>query len=98
MDADLFNNAVALLSVMVLTKVADRHRREAKNAEFTDRRNAIHQCFVAVSLAGIVLAMAGSAIVDCRSPASWLVGILLAVSGALFASELMRRDRKQQSE
>jgi hypothetical protein len=93
MDADFFNNTVALLPLMILTKVVDRHRREAHGEGTTARQIGVHRWFVGISILGIGFAMLGAAVEDCRSWASWTVVGCLALSSTLLVCELLARDR-----
>jgi hypothetical protein len=93
MDADFFNNAVALLPVMILTKVVDRHRRQANAEQTTARQICVHRWFVGVSILGILLAMLGAAIADWRSWTSWAVVVCLVLSSTLLVAQLVAQEK-----
>ena len=93
MNADFFNNAVALLPVMMLAKVVDLHRRQANAEQTTARQIRVHRWFVGVSIVGIGFAMLGAAIEDWRSWASWAVVVCLVLSSTLLVAQLVAQEK-----
>jgi cytochrome c biogenesis protein CcdA len=96
---DFFNNACAVLPILLLTKVADKARREAKAArevEGAKPRRAVaedtHRLFVVVALAGEAAAFIGSLLEGSRDLVALVVGVVLVACGLLFGYELWRPD------
>jgi hypothetical protein len=93
LEPDFFNNASAVLPILLLTKVADRTRRLTLNKQAASLRS--HRAFIVVALAGEAAALTAALAEGTRS---WVVGPLLlamVICGAVFADELLRADRSE---
>ncbi|GAB3785419.1 hypothetical protein GCM10027601_20870 [Nocardioides ungokensis] len=87
---DFFNNASALLPILLLTKVADRARRQTTGNVVSPM--TLHRLFIVVALIGEVGALVGASMEDTRGWMIWLLWAALLFCGALFACELLRAD------
>lgn len=87
---DFFNNTSALLPVLLLTKVADRARRQANGAAATSLMS--HRVFIAMALVGEGGALIGASVEELRGGIVWPLSFVVLACGYLFASELLRAD------
>jgi hypothetical protein len=87
---DFHNDVTALIPILVLTKVADRHRRQAL-PDGRDHRAVWHQLFIGAALVGEVFALAAAA----NPGHGWIdaiVVLVVVVCIPVFAVELLRSD------
>lgn len=89
MKPDLFNDAAAVLPVLILAKVADRQRRQRwpGNAQGI----GAHRAFVLIGFAGLIVALTGAAVeIDLfRVVAVVILIFVFLFCGILFLKELL---------
>jgi hypothetical protein len=90
LSPDFHNDVTALIPIMVLTKVTDRHRRQS-SANVRDHSPGLHRIFIAIAVLGEAFALAGAANPGDR----WtdvIVVVTLAACAIVFTAELVRAD------
>lgn len=90
---DFFNNASAVLPILLLTKVADRARREAAGS--TPASLGSHRTFIVMALAGETGALVGAAVEATRHVIVLPLAIVILVCGLFFAWELLGADTRK---
>jgi hypothetical protein len=100
LDSEFYNNVCALLPLMMLTKVVDRHRRHymgeivSKEQAPMWRRKARqrHRVFLVLAAATEALALLSAGWDHGNALADWLLIGLVAVCGAFFTVEVVIGD------
>ena len=92
LDTNFYNDVRALIPIFVLTKVADRHRRQAQGR---DHDLVFHRLFVGVAIAAEGVALALASTDHAKEWVDWVLIAAMAFCGAIFAWELLRLDGRE---
>jgi hypothetical protein len=88
MHQDFFVAVTALFPLLVLTKIGDRHRRQAHTDG--DHGQFLHQVFILIALVGEIFALAGAATESPGLLSEVVVVTTLCICGLIFVCELLR--------
>ena len=86
LQSDFYNDVSALIPIMVLTKVADRHRRQAQHH---DHDLTLHRFFVVVAIIGEGAALALATTKHAKAWQEWFVIAAIVFCGFIFAWEFL---------